>query len=435
MSEELSKQLKEGRLTNIAEKQTLLVGTFSQNISKEVCEDHLHELHSLCDTYGLEVVDTMVAPLRKIDAATFLGKGKIEEIREVCENKKCKIIIFDDEILPQQQRNLEKFFSRVVIDRTELILSVFAQRAETKEAKIQVQVAQYRYQLPRLKRLWTHLERQRVSGGSGGYLKGAGERQIEIDKRLVKEQIQRLQKELRLVQKTRDMQRKSRRRAKIPIFAIVGYTNAGKSTLFKALSQENVFIEDKLFATLDTTTRNIILPNKQKILVIDTVGFIRKIPTTLVAAFKSTLEEALQADVLLHVIDASSVDALEQAQETLKILQELGGKDMPIITIFNKIDSNYDKANLLKLKITHPKNICISAKTGENLPQVLDAMVLALASYRRHVRVKIPQEKYSLLSELMQEGKIIKKEYQGNDIILEMEIHARFKHKIEPFLI
>ena len=223
---------------------------------------------------------------------------------------------------PYQQRNLEQAFKKPVMDRTELIIEVFAQRAQTIEARLQIELAKIRYQLPRLKRLWTHLSRQ-VAGG-GGFTKGAGEKQIELDRRMLRQRVTRLQKEIEEVRAVRATQRASRIRTGIPTFAIVGYTNAGKSTLLKSLTQAEVLVEDKLFATLDTTTRKFKLPSNQEILLIDTVGFIQKIPHTLIAAFKSTLEEAIHTDVLLHLIDASSPQALEQAKATNEVLKELG---------------------------------------------------------------------------------------------------------------
>ncbi len=435
MVEEERRKLGEGRLSDREGNRTIVIGTYKTSRDKETSQEHLDELKSLCDTYGLNTVKKIMAPLRKIEASTFLGKGKIEEILQIAEDEKIDIIIFDDEILPQQQRNLEKFFKRVVIDRTELILGVFAQRARTKEARLQVQLAQFKYQLPRLKRLWTHLERQRVSGGTGAYLKGAGERQIEIDRRLLRDRISKLEKDIINVRKQRELQRKSRQRQAIPIFAIVGYTNAGKSTLFNALTADNVLVEDKLFATLDTTTRQLYLPNNQKTLLIDTVGFIRKIPTTLVAAFKSTLEEAVKTDILIHVIDASSKYAIEQSKETKKILEELGAKKIPTITVFNKIDECETKQNILKLKVLYPHNVSISAAKKQNLDQLLEKMEEMISKLRVTLDLKIPQSHYKIISSLLKEGRTINIEYIGNDILMKVEIPAHLEHAVHQFIV
>lgn len=433
MEEDTRKKLGEGRLSELKDIQTLLVGTYTSSQKKEETSEHIQELKSLCDTYGLNPVVSVIAPLRKIEASTFLGKGKVEEISEICREKGINIVIFDDEISPQQQRNLEKIFERIVIDRTELILGVFAQRAQTKEAKLQVKLAQFKYQLPRLKRLWTHLERQRVSGKGGGYLKGMGERQIEIDRRLLRERITKLQNDLTEVQKHRVVQRKARVKKGVPTIAIVGYTNAGKSTLFKALTKEEVFIEDKLFATLDTTTRQIHLPGGQKVLFIDTVGFIRKIPTTLVAAFKSTLEEAIQTDILLHVIDASSPYALDQAKETKAILKELGAESRPVITAFNKVDKKLNMETIVKLRVAYPHTVEISAKTRMGMEELYHKIAETISHLRKTVCLKIPQSHYALVSLLMKEARVLSSEYVDNYVIIEAEIPAHLEHKVAMF--
>jgi GTP-binding protein HflX len=344
-------------------------------------------------------------------------------------------VIFDDEISPQQQRNLEKALGKPVIDRTELILGVFAQRAQTKEAKIQIELASCRYQQPRLRRLWTHLSRQRTGGSGGGFLKGEGEKQIEIDRRIIKKQIDQLQGELEEVIKHRRTQRRARARTGIPTFAIIGYTNAGKSTLMNALTKADVLVEDKLFATLDTTTRQYTLPNQQKILLIDTVGFIRKIPHLLVAAFKSTLEEAVEADILLHIIDASHMQAPEQAEATLHVLKELSVQKRPIITVLNKIDQCKIPAMIHRIKYKYPKTVMISALNGTGFDQLLDAMVKEIHTLRKTVRLRVPQSHFSLVTEVMREGKVISSEYEENDIVMEVEIPQHLEKKVALYVI
>jgi GTP-binding protein HflX len=413
-------------------KTALLIAFYLKAEEKDFSEDSIDELERLADTYGLEVIGKEPVALRQIISGTIIGKGKLQELLAVAEEYKADVIIFDEEITPQQQKNLEEVFKRPVLDRTELILEVFAQRAQTKEARLQIELAKIRYQMPRLKRLWTHLSRQ--VGGGGGYLRGAGEKQIELDRRMLRHRQVRLQKEIEQVRKTRSTQRAQRQRRQVPTFAIVGYTNAGKSTLLKALTNAEVLVEDKLFATLDTTTRKYFLPNKQEILLIDTVGFIRKIPHTLIAAFKSTLEEAIHTDVLLHLIDASSPYAIEQAEETLKVLEELGVKDQPVVTVLNKIDQCQDRQMLQKLRIAHPHTVQVSALKRQGFDALMQKMEEAIQSLRKIVSLTIPQSHYVLVSQLMQEGRVMSVEYEENDVLMEVEIPTSLQKKVEPFI-
>ncbi len=320
-----------------------------------------------------------------------------------------------------------------MLDRTELILDVFAQRAQTKEARLQIELAKIRYQMPRLKRLWTHLSRQ-VSAG-GGFTKGEGEKQIELDKRMLRDRITRLQREMDTVRQHRKTQRRARTRAGVPTFGIVGYTNAGKSTLLNALTNAEVLVEDRLFATLDTTTRKFTLPNNQQILLIDTVGFIRKIPHTLVAAFKSTLEEAIHTDVLIHLIDASSPNAMEQAEATIEVLGQLGVSDQPIITALNKIDQCEDQKMLKRLRINYPHTVEISALQRRGFNDLVQQMIVQIENLRKVVKLRIPQNQYALVSELMSKGRVITTEYEENDVLMEVEIPAVLEQKITPFLL
>jgi len=419
-------------------KTALLLGSYTSTKAKPLCEDNLKELERLCDTYGLEVIGAVASPIKKIDAGTFLGTGKLDEMLKASDELGADLILFDDEITPNQQRNLEKFFQRPVIDRTELIIEVFAQRAQTREARLQVELAKVKYQQPRLKRLWTHLSRQAGSGGGGGsggaYLRGEGETQIEIDRRLLKQRVIQLQKEIKVVEKQRETQRRQRLRTGIPTFAIVGYTNAGKSTLLNALTKADVFVEDKLFATLDTTTRKFTLPNRQEILLVDTVGFIRKIPHMLVAAFKSTLEEAIHTDILLHLVDVSNPQAELQAEATMHVLKELKADDRPIITVLNKIDALQDPSVLHRFRLKYPKTVPISALTGEGFDRLMAQMTVEIGSLRKIYRLRIPQSHYALVSELMKEGRVIQCDYEDNDILLHVEVPGRFESKVQPFI-
>ncbi|MBX7067576.1 MAG: GTPase HflX [Parachlamydiales bacterium] len=424
-----------GRLHDLVEGQrkALLVGTYKQE--KNVCIDQLDELENLGDTYGLQTVLKLPCPIRAYDAGTFLGSGKVEEIRELVKEHGCDLVVFDDEISPQQQRNLEKIFECVVIDRTELILGVFGQRAQTREAKIQIELATCQYQMPRLRRLWTHLHRQRSGGAGGGAVKGEGEKQIEIDRRIIRRQIDKLQGELETVKKQRQTQRRLRERTRIPTFAIVGYTNAGKSTLLKALTDADVLVEDKLFATLDPTTRKFILPNKQAILLIDTVGFIRKIPHQLVAAFRSTLEEAVQADILIHLIDVSNPHADTQGDATFEVLKELGAIDRPMITVLNKVDRLEDRMMAHRMRIKYPKIVEISALNRTGFDELMDRMIQEVSLLRKVVKLRIPQSHYALVSEIQREGKVITCEYEENDILLEIEIPHHLERKVFHYII
>jgi len=343
-------------------------------------------------------------------------------------------VIFDDEISPQQQRNLEKLLECVVIDRTELILGVFGQRARTREAKIQIELATFRYQMPRLRRLWTHLHRQRSGGAGGGAVKGEGEKQIEIDRRIIRSRIDRLEEEFETVKKQRQIQRRLRERTRIPTFAIIGYTNVGKSTLMNALTDAEVLVEDKLFATLDPTTRKFVLPNNQAILLIDTVGFIRKIPHQLVASFKSTLEESVQADILLHLIDVSNPHAEMQADATQAVLKELGATKHPIITVLNKIDQVENPLAAQKMRIKYPKTVEISALEKIGFDVLLETMVKEISLLRKTVKLRVPQSHYAIVTDVMKEGKVVSCEYEENDILLEIEIPHHLEHKVSHFV-
>lgn len=400
-------------------------------------EESLDELERLCETFGLQAIAKRPCLVRKFEAGTYLGSGKLEELRQEASRLGAEVVVFDDEISPHQQRNLEKIFAMPVIDRTELIIEVFAQRAHTKEAQLQIELAKVRYQFPRLKRMWTHLSRQAGTGSAGGgaYLKGEGEKQIEIDRRLLKRRIDRLKVELDKIVEHRKTQRALRFRTQVPTFAIVGYTNAGKSTLLHALTQAAVLIEDKLFATLDTTTRKFLLPNRQEVLLVDTVGFIRKIPHTLVAAFKSTLEEAVYTDILLHVIDVSHPDAEAQAEETMKVLKELGADKLPIVTVLNKVDKIDNPFLVTKFRVKYPKAVAISAEKKEGLDALSEIMIREVSALRKVVHCRIPQERYALVAELMKEGKVIASEYEENDILLQIEIPQRLEYKIQPYLL
>lgn len=410
----------------------ILIGTYEEK-QKTQASLHLDELERLVDTFGLLSVQKLLCPLRKISAKTLLGKGKVEEIRDLVVAEEVTLVIFDDEISPQQQRNLEKILGAMVVDRTELILAVFAQRAHTKEAKMQIALAQYQYQLPRLKRLWTHLGRQRVGGSKGGFLKGEGERQIEIDRRLLRRKITVLRKSLEELKKNRSIKRRRREKEHLVTFAIVGYTNAGKSTLLNALTNAGVFVEDKLFATLDTKSTVYHLPNNQKILLIDTVGFVRKLPHRIIEAFKSTLEEAAHADILLHLIDASSKTVLEEIEAASEVLKELHADKKPMIQVLNKTELPLSK-EASALQFRYPKLVKISALEQKNFSQLIDAMMEKIQNLRRRLVFRFDQKDYQYAAKLMQEGEVLSKSYEGNDLIIEVQVPERIQKQFSQFI-
>jgi GTP-binding protein HflX len=416
--------------------EAMLIATYQTPAGKAACQEHLTELALLTETYGAKPVLLVPCHLRRYEAATYITEGKLEELVAMSKERTVDIIIIDEEISPAQQRNLQKIFEKPVMDRTEVILEVFSQRAQTKEARLQIELAKIKYQLPRLKNLWTHLSRQGGSvGGSGAYLKGEGEKQLEIDKRILKRRIEALQKEIDSVKDVRATQRTARVRSKIPTFAIVGYTNAGKSTLINALTDAGVFVEDKLFATLDTTTRKFTLPNNQDILLIDTVGFIRKLPHLLVAAFKSTLEEAVQADTLIHLIDASNPQALSQAEAALAVLKELGAGNKPIITVLNKIDHLEENADMaMRLRIQYPKTVSISALKKQGLEDLFTAMIEEIKKQRQSLFLRIPQSDYSAVSEVIRSGNVLQRLYDENDVLIEAELDVALADKMKGYL-
>nr|WP_166157504.1 GTPase HflX [Neochlamydia sp. AcF84]NGY95681.1 GTPase HflX [Neochlamydia sp. AcF84] len=418
-------------------KKALLVSVYKGSNFRPICEEHLDELALLAETYGIHVNSKIPCMVRKYDASTFVTEGKLQELLRMAQEQKVDLIIFDDEITPGQQRNLENIFNMPVIDRTGVILEVFAQRAHTKEARLQIELAKIKYQAPRLKRLWSHLSRQAGTGGKSGgaYLKGEGEKQIEIDKRILKKQMDSLQNEIREVRANRLTQRTLRTRLEIPVFAIIGYTNAGKSTLLNALTDAKVFVEDKLFATLDTTTRKYLLPNNQEILLIDTVGFIRKLPHLLVAAFKSTLEEALQADILIHLVDISHPMAEEQAATTYEVLKELKAENKPIITVLNKIDRCTDPQKITRLRILYPKSVSISALNKIGFEDLLEQMIQELNRKRTSVTLKIPQLEYHKVSEVMRLGNIIHQDYEDNDVLIRVDLPCALAGKLKDYII
>ena len=377
-------------------------------------DDSLRELELLAETAGLEVVGEVTQNLPNPNSRTYVGSGKLEEIKLMADELDAKVILFDEELSPRHQRELEKELGhgKKVIDRTALILDIFAQHASTREGMLQVELAQYRYRLPRLTGAWTHLARQ--TGGAAGRtgsvggvgLRGPGETQLEVDRREIKKKIVKLEDELDKVREHRNRHRQQRRKSNIPVVALVGYTNAGKSTLLNRLTKAGIYVADQLFATLDPTTRQLELPSGETILLTDTVGFIQKLPTDLVAAFRATLEEIVEADLLIHMVDASHKSAQSQRLTVLETLEEIGAAEIPILTVYNKIDLLTSEEIEELLQIAEPNSVFISALTGEGLTDLAEA--IAVGSYQTFVRVKVilPYTEGRLVSMMHEKGHV-----------------------------
>ena len=399
-------------------------------------ESLLEELGELVKTLGIEVVDSVLARCRDMHKKLLCGTGKADEIVSLARAHDCDVIVIDNGLAPSQQREWEKLADLCVIDREEVILDIFAKRAQTKEARLQVELARMQYALPRLARMWGHLDREGGSGGGqgGGAARGMGEKQIEVDRRLANLSIDRCKRELEQVRKQRRTQRKEREKLETPHAAIVGYTNAGKSTLLNALSGAEVMAKDMLFATLDTTTRRIDLPDGQPLLLTDTVGFVRNLPHRLVEAFKATLEEAVLADFLIHVLDATSPEIERFHRTTLEVLDELGAEGKPTITVLNKIDLVEDPEQIASLARLFPDALRISAFTRAGLDQLLDACSAALADRVRCLDYRIPQHRADLVGLLHRDAKVLSTDYEGNDILLRAVVPPMLAGRLEPFV-
>jgi len=347
--------------------------------SRSELEEELEELAALADTAGAEVVGVLTQTRKEINPAYFIGQGKAEELARMCSELSADLVIFNHDLTPAQARNLEKLLNTRVVDRTELILDIFAKRARTKQAMLQVELAQLQYQLPRLRRMWQHLSR--LGGGIG--TRGPGETQLEVDQRRAKKRIADLQRQLQEIQRQTSTRVQSRKERELFTIALVGYTNVGKSTLMNALTKANVFVEDRLFATLDATTRVLYLPDGHKVLLTDTIGFIRKLPPHLIASFHATLEEVRTADLLLHVVDVSHPAMDEHIKVVEETLQEIGAGDKLTILVLNKADKlppDWDKEALLR---RYPNAVLVSALTGEGL----DTLLLRIQDEFRRMRV------------------------------------------------
>ncbi len=389
-----------------SEKAVIVGIGFSGDESIFGVDESLDELAALARTAGLEVVGRLRQKLDRPHPATLIGPGKIEELKDEIALTGADTVVFDEELSPRQQREIEERLGEhvKVIDRTTLILDIFAKHAHTREGVLQVSLAQYRYRLPRLTRQWTHLSRQTARTAAGVGLRGPGETQLEVDRRAIRRRIAHLEKELEEVRKQRSVHRRQRRRASLPVVALVGYTNAGKSTLLNALTDANVLVADQLFATLDPVTRKISLPGGREILMTDTVGFIQKLPPTVVAAFRATLEEVKEADVLLHVVDITHRHVLAQAKAVGEVLEELGVTDKPMVVALNKIDLLNDLEEARKVARAFPNSVAISAAEKIGLDELLERLKSTLESQMVRIEVTIPYSEGDLVSLFHQRG-------------------------------
>jgi GTP-binding protein HflX len=380
----------------------LLVGTGYGSDTVEEAEDSLTELALLTETAGAAPVDAVLQRRDRPDPATYIGKGKAEELRDRANAEDIDVVIFDDELTPAQQRNLEKVFACDVVDRVALILDIFAQHATTQEGRVQVELAQLRYRLPRLRGRGLQLSQQ----GAGIGTRGPGETQLEVDRRRILRRVQKLERDLRALASTRATQRKARRRNGLLRVALVGYTNAGKSTLLNRVTEADVVVEDQLFSTLDPTTRRLRLPGGETVLLSDTVGFVRRLPHELVEAFRSTLEEVTEADLLLHVVDASAIDVDARIHAVDEVLREIGAGDVPRLVVWNKRD--LADPDLLKGRLAeHRGSVTVSAATGEGMPELLVAIGDRLRSLARIVEFVVPYERGDVLAALHREGEVL----------------------------
>ena len=410
-----------------------LVGVKLKDELQSDAESSLEELKRLAETAGMEVLAEIIQPKETPDPAYFIGRGKLEELEAIVSELEVEAIIFDNDLTPAQTRNLEKVLDIVVVDRTSLILQIFAQRAQTRAAKLQVDLAQLQYALPRLTRMWTHLSRLGTGAGgtagvsagrAGGVVRGPGETQLQIDRRLVHTQISRVKKALQKVEKHRRVQRKQRQ--EMINVSLVGYTNSGKSTLFNALTSESRLAEDKLFATLDPTTRLLDLPDNQHVLLSDTVGFLKKLPHHLVAAFKATLEEVAEADLLLHVVDVSHPEAESQIDAVDEVLKEVEAFERPTLMLFNKIDLLQEEGHVHLFRSKYPDSLAISAEDGTGLKGLKNLLAERFATQDVDVSLALSYQDGKALDYLYKHGEVFDTDYQGESIRVKAKLPQRY---------
>ena len=409
----------------------LLVGAYVESAEKADADDLLDELAELVRTLGIPVVDRALVHIREPQARYLLGSGKAEELCERLRANECDVIIFDNELTPAQQRNWEQLSKVTVIDRAEVILDIFGMRAQTREARLQVDLARMEYSLPRLTRAWGHLGKQ--GGGIGA--KGEGESQLEQDRRKIRGQMDRLRREIEEVRRARATQRKDRKRAPVPNAAIVGYTNVGKSSLLRRLTGADVLVENKLFATLDTTTRKIALPNKQPLLLTDTVGFVRKLPHELVESFNATLEEAALSDFLIHVLDASHPRVMEFYNTTMRVLADLGADTKQTLVVFNKMDRVADPLAKAALRRHFPEAAFVSVHTGDGLGELVERIGDFVSANTSQVELHLPLARTDLLARLHRDGVVHAVEYTDLEVHVRATISDRARVEFGEFIV
>jgi len=422
----------------------LLVGVEIFNDKKVLSlENSLAELHRLADTAGFEVVGEVTQKMSHPNPKTFIGTGKVKEVKSIADELLADVILFDNELSPRHQRELEELMRQDtrIIDRTALILDIFAQHANTREGSLQVELAQYEYRLPRLTRAWTHLVRQagggggRTGGTAGVGLRGPGETQLEVDRRDIRRRISHLKIELEKVRAHRQRHRSRRKESSISIVSLVGYTNAGKSTLLNQISDADVYVANKLFATLDPTTRRVELEDGQQILVTDTVGFIQKLPTTLVAAFRATLEEIAEADLLLHIVDVTHPHAMSQAEAVHNTLEIIEAQDIPIIPVLNKIDRLSDPEGAQLALDSFPNAVAISALRGDGIKELLQTIKTRLYESYETVQVEIPYNMGGLISLFHEEGQVDQVENRYEGVLIQGRLPVRHLTRYKPYLV
>jgi len=431
------------QLTQLPRERAFLVGIQTRdNPSLLSLEDSLQELRLLADTAGLQVVGEAYQRLDHPNVETYIGTGKVEEIKALVEETLAEVVLFDDELSPRHQRELEKRFGENVriIDRTALILDIFAQHAHTREGILQVELAQYEYRLPRLTRAWTHLARQAggASGRSGGSmgvgLRGPGETQLEVDRRIIRDRIATLKNDLEKIREHRKRHRIQRKRSRIPVLSLVGYTNAGKSTLLNYLSNANIYAADRLFATLDPTTRRVRLPGGETVLMTDTVGFIQKLPTQLVAAFRATLEEISESELLIHVVDITHPNAIEQWKSVQETLEDIQASHIPEITALNKIDQLPNPESAQEVTRHFKSAIAISALRGDGIEELLEAVETNLFKTYIDVSLFLPYQEGQLISQFHNQGIVELVEHQKNGVFMKGKIPGRLLASFQSYL-